>query len=195
MSSSPSHQLTFILLFSLRQQPIRAEYLSIPTPASALIALLFVLVGITDLGSFTLPEFPTSGSGNANVNTNTSTNASGATGSAKTNNIDDNSTINNTASRSSNTIPISVANVYWSTQALIRSSFFFVVTAYAYVFRDVRMKSSSSSSSSSSTTTSMDGVDGSNGVLNAPGGPGANLSNNLVFTLGFLETVFWYWVR
>ena len=115
------------------------------------MALLFALLGLSDLGAFTLPD--------------------GRENAARL--------------ASSDVIPISVANVYWSTQSLIRSFFFFGVTGYAYVFRDGARRVGGVAGAVDA------GEDGAMGG----GGAGAHLKNSLVFTLGFLETVVWYWVR
>lgn len=56
----------------------------------------------------------------------------------------------------------------------VRLTFLFVLTAYVYLFKE-------------------DGVFGGGSMLRKAG-VGDNLQNSLVFTFGFLETTFWFWV-
>ena len=71
----------------------------------------------------------------------------------------------------------------------MRSFFFFGVTGYAYFFREGARRGKMTGGAGAGAGGGADAAGGSDGL-----GPGANLKNSLVFTLGFLETVLWYWV-
>lgn len=67
-------------------------------------------------------------------------------------------------------LPEEVGSHYWSSQAPIRLTFFFAVTGYSYAGKP-------------------------GGVLGGKGRMGGEvLCNSVVFTWGFLEMLWWFWV-
>ncbi|KAL8655696.1 MAG: hypothetical protein Q9210_000718 [Variospora velana] len=69
-------------------------------------------------------------------------------------------------------LPEEIGSLYWGSQAPIRCSFFFALSAYAYAFNPggpIR------------------------GVSNKAG-PWDNLHNSIVFTWSFLEMTYWFWI-
>jgi hypothetical protein len=89
------------------------------------------------------------------------------------------------ADLTASSLPAEISTFYWGSQTPVRLLFFFVVTAYSYVFKQ-----------------GGEGVGGSvernrlgRGLLG--GGKrwgGDELKNGLVFSWGFVEMLCWFWV-
>ncbi|KAI4132207.1 MAG: hypothetical protein LQ347_002666 [Umbilicaria vellea] len=74
-------------------------------------------------------------------------------------------------------LPEEIGSYYWSSQAPVRLFFFFVVTAYTYVFKAGGIASAWASKSGAHTA-----------------GVGDELKNSVVFTWGFVEVICWFWI-
>lgn len=81
-------------------------------------------------------------------------------------------------------LPREITGIYWTSQAPVRLSFFFILTAYSFAFKPGGM-----------------GLMGREFVKidhSAAGllgeGKGQGLKNSMVFTWGFVEMVLWFWV-
>ncbi|KAI9839618.1 MAG: hypothetical protein M1819_002244 [Sarea resinae] len=75
-------------------------------------------------------------------------------------------------------MPEEIAGYYFGAQAPVRLFFFFIVAGYPYVFK-------------------RDGIASQLAGEGKPydsSGPGEHLKNSIVFSLGFIEFVTWFWV-
>lgn len=79
------------------------------------------------------------------------------------------------ADLTSSGLPEEVGSHYWSNQAPVRLAFFFAVTGYSYAGKP-------------------GGLLGGGGKLGKGGRGGEVLCNSVVFTWGFLEMLWWFWV-